>query len=54
MKKIITIVAVTLFLTSCGGAETTTPTTTDSTAVKVDSTKAVVDTTKVAADTTKK
>jgi PBP1b-binding outer membrane lipoprotein LpoB len=52
MKKIITIVAVTLFLTSCGGASSTETTTTDSTSVTVDTTKVAVDTTK-AVDTIK-
>jgi len=53
MKKFLTIVAVTAFLTSCGGASTTETSTTDSTAVKADTTTVAdsthaVDTTKVA------
>jgi hypothetical protein len=52
MKKFLTIVAVTAFLTSCGGASTTETPTTDSTVVKADTTTAVVDTTH-AVDTTK-
>lgn len=53
MKKFLTIVAVTAFLTSCGGASTTetTTTTTDSTVVKADTTKVCADSTKC--DTTK-
>ncbi len=39
MKKTIAIVAIIATLTSCGGNETTTPATTDSTTVKCDSTK---------------
>ena len=54
MKKTIAIVAVIATLASCGGNETTTPSTTDSTKVTVDTTKTVKDTVKVAADTTKK
>jgi hypothetical protein len=50
MKKTIAIVAVIATLTSCGGSETKTPATTDSTTVKCDSTKC--DSTKTA-DTTK-
>jgi hypothetical protein len=57
MKKFLTIVAVTAFLTSCGGSSTTELVTTDSTNVVCDSTKCdstkcetptVVDTTKAA------
>ena len=51
MKKFLTIVAVTAFLTSCGGASTTETPTTDSTTVKADTTAATVGTTTV--DTTK-
>ena len=54
MKKTIAIVALAATLASCGGNASTTPTTTDSTVVKVDSTKKVVDTTKKVVDTTKK
>lgn len=61
MKKV-TFVALSIFtavLTSCGGGETTTPATGDSTTVVTDTTKVsdttavTVDTTKVAADTAK-
>ena len=52
MKKFLTIVAVTAFLTSCGGASTTETPTTDSTVVKADTTVAAGTTTTVA-DTTK-
>jgi len=51
MKKFLTIVAVTAFLTSCGGASTTETPTTDSTTVKADTTAPTVGTTTV--DTTK-
>ena len=52
MKKTIAIVALVATLASCGGNETTTPSTTDSTKVKCDSTKC--DSTKVKVDSTKK
>jgi uncharacterized protein YcfL len=61
MKKV-TFVALSIFtavLTSCGGGETSTPATSDSTTVVTDTTKVAdstavtVDTTKVAADTAK-
>lgn len=51
MKKLLTIVAVITILTSCGGASTTTPKTTDSTSVKADTTSVCADSTKC--DTTK-
>ena len=54
MKKV-TFVALSIFtavLTSCGGGETSTPATTDSTTVVTDTTK-VADTTAVKADTAK-
>ena len=51
MKKFLTIVAVTAFLTSCGGASTTETPTTDSTSVKADTTAICADSTKC--DTTK-
>ena len=54
MKKV-TFVALSIFtavLTSCGGGESTTPATSDSTTVVTDTTK-VSDSTAVAVDTTK-
>ena len=51
MKKFLAIVAVSAFLTSCGGAATTEATSTDSTVVKADTTKVCADSTKC--DTTK-
>lgn len=44
MKKILSILAVTLLLTACGSGETETCTTTDSTCVKVDTNVVAVDT----------
>jgi len=54
MKKVtfVALSILTAVLTSCGGGETTTPATSDSTTVVTDTTK-VSDSTAVAVDTTK-